>query len=217
MGALKKYDLAGKELGEVSVDDALLNIEVNGQLIKDYIVALRANARQWSASTKGRAQVAHSGQKPHPQKGTGRARQGYLGSPQYKGGGRVFGPKPKFDQHVSINKKERRAAIRSLLAEKIQANRVHVLEMPSIRKPKTKKVAEFMRACGLEGKRVLFLREKDAKENAYEVLLRSMANIPFLEAGLLSHVNGYDLAVSHDLVIMEPALEELMLLLGGNV
>lgn len=113
MAELKKYNLAGEALGQVAINDELLESNANSQMIKDYIVALRENARQWSANTQTRAEVNHSGKKPHPQKGTGKARQGYLGSPQYKGGGRVHTPRPKFDQHVRINRKEkeRRSAI----------------------------------------------------------------------------------------------------------
>src|SRR5208282_3594426 len=107
-------------------------------MIKDYTVAIRNNARQWSASTKGRKEINRTGKKPHPQKGQGRSRQGCLAAPQYKGGGIVFGPKPKFDQHVRINKKERRAAIRFFLAEKIKANQVHVLKNETMKKPQTK-------------------------------------------------------------------------------
>src|ERR1700733_2105998 len=107
-------------------------------MIKDYIIALRANARQWSANTKTRAEVSHTTKKPHPQKGGGRARQGSLVAPQYKGGGRVHAHPPKFDQHVRINKKERRAAIRFLLAEKLRADRLHVLEDFQLDAPKTK-------------------------------------------------------------------------------
>lgn len=90
MATLKKYTLQGREAGNVNLDDALLDTNANSQMIKDYIVALRANARQWSASTQTRAEVNHSGKKPHAQKGTGMARQGYLGAPHYRGGGRVF-------------------------------------------------------------------------------------------------------------------------------
>ena len=87
MATLKKYDLAGKESGEVSISDDLLTLQANPQMIKDYIVALRANRRQWSASTQTRAEVNHSKKKPFAQKGTGNARQGFLGSPQFRGGG----------------------------------------------------------------------------------------------------------------------------------
>jgi large subunit ribosomal protein L4 len=90
VATLKKFDLKGKEIGQVNIADELANAEANGQMVKDYIIALRANARQWSANTKGRSEVNHTTKKPHPQKGGGRSRQGSLAAPQYKGGGRVF-------------------------------------------------------------------------------------------------------------------------------
>ena len=92
--------------------------------------------------------MSHSTKKPHPQKGTGRARQGSLAATQYKGGGRPMGPKPKFDQHVKINKKEKRAAIRALLAEKIREGKVAVLENFEMESPKTKSLSEFLGKVG---------------------------------------------------------------------
>lgn len=99
MATLKKYDISGKEIGEVSIEDNVLEYKGNPQMIKDYLVAVRNNARQWSANTKGRKEVNRTGKKPHQQKGLGRARQGCFAAPQYRGGGIVFGPKPKFDVH----------------------------------------------------------------------------------------------------------------------
>lgn len=211
MATLKKYDLAGKEIGELEVADKLLKVEANTQMIKDYLVALRANARQWSASTKSRAEVNHSGQKPHPQKGTGRARQGYLGSPQYKGGGRVGGPRPKFDQHVRINKKERRAAIRHLLAEKIQNNQLLILSPDGLNKPQTKKVVGFLEKCKLDGKRILFL----GSVGGNEVFIQSMRNIPKTEFRLMPNASGYDIAAVQNIVVFEPAAEQLLKILEG--
>src|SRR5262245_37170150 len=160
-------------------------------MIKDYIIALRANARQWSANTKGRSEVKHTTKKPHPQKGGGRARQGSLVSPQYRGGGRVFGPKPKFDQHVKINKKERQAAIRFLLAEKVKANKLHVVENFTMEEPKTKNVVAFLNKANLSG-RILFLGESSRIEfqtedktqrieissDKHQPFVKSMRNIP---------------------------------------
>src|ERR1700722_8563129 len=137
MKQLKKYSLEGKHLGDVKIDKSLTEAEANTQMVKDYIVAIRANARQWSANTKGRSEVNHSTKKPHPQKGGGRARQGMLSAPQYKGGGRVFGPKPKFDQHVRLNKKERKAAIRFLISEKIKEHHLLILESTHVKEPRT--------------------------------------------------------------------------------
>jgi large subunit ribosomal protein L4 len=218
---LKKYDLTGKEIGQVSVEEEILTTTANSQMIKDYLVALRANARQWSANTKTRAEVCHSGKKPHPQKGTGRARQGYLGAPQYKGGGRVHAPRPKTDQHVRINKKERRAAIRHLLIEKILENRVHVLAFEPFKEAKTKRMAEFVKSRQLDGSRVLFLGEGFLEKNAtpsqkYELFIKSLRNIPELKFRQMPSVNGYDVIVNHDLVIMDAAVDQLKMLLGGR-
>jgi large subunit ribosomal protein L4 len=225
VATLKKYDLSGKVLGEVAIAEELLNEPVNSQMIKDYIVALRANKRQWSANTKGRSEVNHSTKKPHPQKGTGRARQGTLAAPQYKGGGRVFGPKPKFDQHVRINKKERRQAIKFLIAEKIKEGKVHVLKNEGLESPKTKVVSNFMDTLGLNQRRVLFLGEpyeqiEDfdkmlSQMEGYDVFIKSMRNIPLTRFMLAPNVSGYDVAVNHEIVIMEEALESLTLILGA--
>jgi large subunit ribosomal protein L4 len=210
MATLKKYDLAGKEIGEVKVEDKLLEVQAHTQSIKDYLVAIRNNARQWNAHTKTRAEVNHSGQKPHPQKGTGRARQGYLGSPQYKGGGRVGGPRHKVDQHVSINRKEKRAAIRFLLAEKIQNNQIVVLQQAEMKEPKTKKVAQFLQSCGLSKKRILVLGDKTD-----EMFFKSMRNIPKTEFLLMANASGYDLVASQNLIVLEPAVEQLLKILEG--
>lgn len=225
MAVLKKYNLAGKAVGEISLDDELLKTPSNGQMIKDYLVAIRANARQWSASTQGRAEVNHSGKKPHPQKGTGRARQGYLGAPQYRGGGRVHAPKPKFDQHVRINRKERRAAIAQLIAEKVGANRVHVLQFEALDAPKTKRLADFIAALTLAGKRVLFLGEgcvdADPKGDAvsprekFENLKKSLRNIPRAGFQLMPNVSGYDIVVNSDIVVLDGAIDQFKVLLGG--
>ena len=155
---LKKFNLQGKQVGTASIDERFATAEANSQMIKDYIVAIRENLRQWSANTKGRSEVNHSTKKPHAQKGGGRSRQGMLSAPQYKGGGRVFGPKPKFDQHVRINRKERQAAIRALLAEKIQENRMIVLESSEMAAPKTKQIAELLTSKRPRGQGALFRR-----------------------------------------------------------
>ncbi|MFS8564036.1 MAG: 50S ribosomal protein L4 [Rhabdochlamydiaceae bacterium] len=212
MATLKKYDLSGKEIGEVIVEDTLLTKEANSQMIKDYLIAIRANARQWSAHTKSRSEVSHSGQKPHPQKGTGRARQGYLGAPQYKGGGRVGTPRAKFDQHVSINQKEKRAAVRYLLSEKIQGNQLFVLKSSGLKKPATRKVVDFLAGQQIAGKRVLFLGLTSKDD---ENFIRSMRNIPKAEFMLVANTSGYDVAVTSTIVVLEPAVEKFLEILGG--
>lgn len=222
MVTLKKYNFEGKQIGQVHVEDELANAEANGQMVKDYIVALRENARQWSANTKTRAEVNHTTKKPHPQKGGGRSRQGRLSAPQYKGGGRVFGPKPKFDQHVRINKKERKAAIRFLIGEKIRNNKVHVIETTEMEAPATKVVAGFINACGLT-RRILFLGEGNYVEFSdgedtrvvsaqcakHDNFMLSTRNIPKTEFSLAKNISGYDVMVAHEIVLTESALNEL--------
>lgn len=217
MATLKKYDLLGKEVGSVQIDDALLQGSAHPQSIKDYIVALRNNARQWSASTKVRKEINRTGRKPHPQKGQGRSRQGDLAAPQYKGGGIVFGPRPKFDIHTRINKKERRAAIRSLIVEKIKAGNVHVLEKAEMKAPKTKKMADFFGAIELGTKRVLVLAESSKEEmgSPHGNLVKSLRNIPKKEYALVPQTNGYELARCHTLVVLDSALDEFLSILGA--
>jgi len=224
VATLKKYNIKGQETGQVTVDERLANAAANGQMIKDYIVALRANARQWSANTKTRSEVNHSTKKPHPQKGGGRARQGMLSAPQYKGGGRVFGPRPKFDQHVRINKKERKAAIRCLLAEKIAENRLHVITETHFKEPKTKVMADFLSAAGLSGNRVMFLGEAHyaevktegetkrvtIRQDKHDNFIKSVRNIPRVSFSLATNISGYDVLVAKDIVVTESALNELV-------
>jgi large subunit ribosomal protein L4 len=215
MATIKEYDLTGKETGEIAIDDALLAVEINSQMVKDYIVALRANQRQWSANTKTRAEVCHSGQKPHPQKGTGRARQGYLGAPQYKGGGRVGGPRAKVDQHVRINRREKRLAIRSLLADKVLENGVIALKASSLKEPKTKKIAGFLakvsKSMTKKGRSVLFLGSEPD-----HTLVKSMRNIPGASFILLPNASGYDIAKAGAIVVLGPAKEQFQQIFHGE-
>jgi len=213
---LKKYDLSGKAKGDVDIDDSLVKSSGNTQMIKDYLVAIRTNGRQWSACTQTRAEVNHSKQKPHPQKGTGNARQGFLGSPQYKGGGRVFTPRPKFDQHVRINKRERRSAIRTLLSEKIANERAFVLEAAALDKPQTKTLMNFIKSLQLKGSRVLVLYDSAGSVEMQANYSKSLRNIPKVEFGLFRDVNGYDLALSHDIVFFDGAVDELKAALKGE-
>lgn len=214
VATLKKYDLTGKDLGEVSVDDTLLSTQANAQMVKDYLVAIRANKRQWSASTQTRAEVSHSKKKPFAQKGTGNARQGFLGSPQFRGGGRVHAPRPKFDQHTRINKKERRKAIQGMLSAAITDSQARILDYKALETPKTKTLSQFLKALNLDGKRVLFLAESG--ESDHTTLAKSLSNLPKVQFIRLCNVNGYDLALCQEIVILDSALDGLKEALGGQ-
>ncbi len=217
MTIIKKYNIAGSVVGELSIDERLVQTTANSQMIKDYIVAIRKNARQWSANTQTRPEVSHSGQKPHPQKGTGKARQGYLGAPQYKGGGRVHSPRPKFDQHVKINKKEKRACNRNIVAEKIVSGNFHILKLDSFSEPKTKIVSDFIKNLNIENKSVLFLYEGvlDSSSQKYDAFRLSTRNLQKVHVSQFPMINAYDLMVAKHVVLIESAVDELMVLLGG--
>lgn len=231
MTNLKKYNLFGDQIGEMAIDPEFLTVECNLQMLKDYIVAINANKRQWSACTKTRSEVKHTTRKPHKQKGTGGARQGSTVSPQYRGGGIVFGPKPKFDQHVKINKKERRLAIHYLLAQKILAGSLVILNEIEMDVPKTKVVSQFLQKINAP-KKTLFLA--DAVQQTYEdesdelneeaALLhfiggavpshqnfqKSIRNLVKSEYGLAVDVNGYNLMNAQMVIITEAGLQQLM-------
>ena len=207
MVALKKHDITGKEIGEHKLDSALVDTRAHDQSVKEYLVAMRKNARQWSANTKDKSEVKATGKKPHPQKGTGRARQGSLVSPQFRGGGVVFGPKPKFDQHVRINRKERRRVILALISEKIEAGNVRVLSTSDLKEPKTKEVAGFFKSVELTGQRVLVLGT-GTKQTPN--IAKSLRNIPRVQYRMVDNINGYDAILHPHIVVLEHAMDEFV-------
>ena len=224
MATLIKYNLQGEKVGNLDVSQEWLDESCNAQVVKEYIVALHNNQRQWSANTKRRFEVNHSTQKPHPQKGTGRARQGSLASTQFRGGGRPKGPKPKFDQHIRINKEERRAAIRQLIAEKIKNDKVCVVDSFILDAPKTKQVGHFLKKVNLN-RSVLFLGDElqetiedktgkkmrvSKKSDRNKNFQMSVRNIPFAKWNLAMNVSGLDVAKSHNLIFTEKAWEQVV-------
>jgi len=202
---LKKYDISGKEIGDITIDDNILEYKANPQMIKDYLVALRNNKRQWSANTKGRKEINRTGAKPHRQKGLGRARQGCFAAPQYRGGGIVFGPKPKFDIHTRINKKEKRAVIKSLIIEKIIQNNVIILQLDDDKIEKTKQIAKFLDALEMQKKRILII----AKPKTFNRFKRCVKNIPKKDLTDANTINGYNLALCQNIILMETAVDDM--------
>lgn len=212
MVTLSKWSFSGEEIGKVEIcDEFLSDDDFSPQYIKDYLVALRNNKRQWSANTKGRSEVSHSTKKPFKQKGTGNARQGCLAAAQFRGGGIVFGPKPKFNQHVRINRKERRAAIRALLSQKIKSEQIVVVE-DQVFAPKqfikTKDSLAFLRKCPITLRRILFVDHLSHKDSN-DYFRRSIQNLEAFQGFVYDvNLNGYDLASAHGIVISETALLE---------
>ena len=216
MAKLKIHDTEGREIGDFEVDDHLLSPSPNAQVVKDYLVAIRHNSRQFSANTKGRAELRHSNAKPRPQKGTGRSRQGTIKAPQYRGGGTVFGPKPKFCHRMRINRKQRRFAIRFLLAEKVMQGELSLLKLQEMDEPKTRRAVRFLEKVGTIGKRVLFLSEKEKKRDFNRRnLYLSMRNVPKTSFMPIESVSGYDVIKAENLVVVGSAVDQLMHLLKG--
>ncbi len=208
MVTLNKYNIEGKQCGEVAIADEKVAVECHSQLIKDYLVALLENRRQWSASTKGRSEVKHTTKKPHPQKKTGRARHGDLVAPQFRGGGIAHGPKPKFDQHVRINRKEKKKAVQYLVAQKMKNDSCLVLDSMKLPEAKTKVISQFLTKIGAE-KRVLFLLDAAADCESFELFARSARNLKFATVCQAENVNGYDLAKASHVICTEEALQKL--------
>ncbi len=213
----KQYDLDGKELDGIELVILSEDGRAHPQSTKDYIRALRENARQWSANTKDRSQANHSGAKPHAQKGTGKARQGFLGAPQYKGGGRVHTPKPKFDQHIRINRKEKRTVIATLLSEKIENDRVIFLKdeiSSKCKVPKTSLMAKFLKNIGMTKSCLFLLNKRDGQE--VKNFQKSLSNIPKISCQYIENLNGYTVLAHQHIVVIDTAFENLKELVRGN-
>jgi len=202
MPSVKVLNQAGKEVGEIALNDAVFGIEPSVPAMHLCVVAYLANRRQGTQSTKTRAEVSGGGRKPWRQKGTGRARQGSTRSPQWTHGGIAHGPKPR-DYGKDVNRKVRRLAIRSALSSKVASDDLIVLEALTLEEIKTKemvKVIEDVKA----GKKVLFvLAEND------DIVYRSARNIPGVKVGPVIGVNVYDILNADTLVVVKAAVEKL--------
>ena len=160
MPVLNIYKLDGSQAGTVEVNNEIFGIEPNKHVMHEVLVAELAEARQGSASTKTRAEVRGGGRKPFRQKGTGRARQGSTRAPHMVGGGVVHGPKPR-NYAKKVNKKVRRLALRSALAQKISEGNVIVLDDFALETPKTKTFVEFAKALNFNGAKQLYVTNDD--------------------------------------------------------
>lgn len=189
MTVLKKYDFQAKEIGSDEIEDTFLDVKVSDETIKRSIIAICKNKMQRSANTKDKSEVKATGKKPHAQKGLGRARQGSLVSPQFRGGGVVFGPKPG-KVLIKLNKKQKHLAIKAIIAKKIKDNKTIILE-EFLKEPKTKIAFNFFNTLGMIDKRVLVL---GSKEDNFLNTKRSISNLPKKHFKLWENINSFDLA-----------------------
>jgi large subunit ribosomal protein L4 len=170
------FNMEGKQVGEVQLSEAVFGIEPNGAVLHEAVKNYLANQRQGTQSALTKGEVSYSTKKPWRQKGTGRARAGYKGSPVWTHGGVAFAPKPR-DYRYSLNKKVKALAIRSALSIKAAAGSVIVVDALKMDSIKTKTFAEFLKAVGAEGKSMIITNGKQ------ENVVKSSRNIPGVETG----------------------------------
>ena len=198
MANVTLFDQTGKQAGEVVLNDAIFGIEPNQAVVFDVIISQRASLRQGTHAVKNRSAVSGGGRKPWRQKGTGRARQGSIRAPQWRGGGTVFGPTGTQNYKLKMNKQVHFLALASVLSDKVASNNLVVVTDEKFAEPKTKKFAEALAALKA-GKKVLF-----AIEEYDDNLVRAASNIPGLFLVSCDNISVYDV-LNADTVIMTKA------------
>ena len=201
MANVSVYNIDGKEVGSIELNDAVFGVEVNEHLVHLAVVSQLANKRQGTQSAKTRSEVSGGGRKPWRQKGTGHARQGSTRAPQWTGGGMVFAPKPR-DYSFKMNKKEKRIALLSALSSKVSENKIVVLDSFNLDEVKTKKFAEVMN--NIKVSNALFVIEGENKN-----VVLSGRNIPTVKVSATNEINTYDVLKYETLVVTKAAVEKL--------
>ena len=201
MANVAVYNMEGKEVGSLELNDAVFGVEVNEHLVHMAVVNQLANNRQGTQSAKTRSEVSGGGRKPWRQKGTGHARQGSTRAPQWTGGGIVFAPKPR-DYSFKMNKKEKKIALLSALTSKVADNKIVVLDAFNLDEVKTKKFAEVM--SNLKVSKALVVLEGENKN-----VVLSGRNIPTVKVSATNEINTYDVLKYDTLVVTKAAVEKL--------
>ena len=196
MAKVSVYNMEGKQVGDIELNDAVFGVEVNNHLVHMAVVNQLANNRQGTQSAKTRSEVSGGGRKPWKQKGTGHARQGSTRSPQWTGGGIVFAPKPR-DYSFKMNKKEKQLALKSALTSRVQENKFIVVDEIKLEEAKTKKFAEALNNLKVS-KALVVLNTNDAN------VVRSAKNIPTVKTALTNTINVYDI-LKYDTVVIDKA------------
>ena len=198
----KVYNMAGKQVGEIELPEAVFGVEPNEAAVHDAVKNHLANKRQGTQSALTRAEVSGGGRKPWRQKGTGRGRQGSTRAPQWTHGGIVFAPKPR-DYSYSLNKKAKRLALKSVLSAKASEQAVVVIDELKMETPKTKEFAAFLKAVGCDTKTLVVTAEMDQN------VLRSGRNIAGCEVTFANLLNAYDVLKANKLVVDQAALRKI--------
>ena len=204
MANVSVYNMEGKEVGTMELNDAVFGVEINDHLVHLAVVRQLANNRQGTQKAKTRSEVSGGGRKPWRQKGTGHARQGSTRAPQWTGGGVVFAPTPR-DYSLKMNKKERRAALKSVLTSRVQENKLIVLEDLKLDEVKTKAMQNVLNNLNVS-KAMVVLADNDQN------VVLSTRNIPDVITALPSTINVYDVLKYNTLILTKAsaaAIEEV--------
>ena len=202
MANVSVYNMEGKEVGSIDLNDAIFGVEVNEHLVHMAVVQQLANRRQGTQKAKTRSEVSGGGRKPWRQKGTGHARQGSTRAPQWTGGGVVFAPVPR-DYSFKMNQKEKRAALKSALTDKVQTGKLIVLDELKMDEFKTKKFAEVMNNLKATRKALVVVSDNDEK------VVKSASNLPEVKTALTNTINVYDVVNAHTLVLTKDAVAKI--------
>ena len=201
MANVSVYNMEGKEVGTIELNDAVFGVKVNEHLVHMAVVQQLANNRQGTQKAKTRSEVSGGGRKPWRQKGTGHARQGSTRSPQWTGGGVVFAPVPR-DYSFKLNKKEKRAALKSALTSRVEAGKLIVVDELKFDEIKTKKFQAVLDNLKVS-KALVVLAENDEK------VVMSARNIPAVKTALTNTINVYDILKGDTLVLTKDAVAKI--------
>ena len=200
MSTISVFDMAGKQVSETELNDAVFGITPNEAVMHAMVVNYLANQRQGTQSAKTRGEVRGGGKKPFRQKGTGRHRQGHSTDPSQVGGGIVFAPKPR-DYRYTLPKKLRRLAMKSALSSKVAENQIVVVDELKFEEPKTKEMLKFLQAVNADKKALIITAEKD------ENVVKSAANIPGVRTALATTMNVYEIVNHTSFIVTKEAVE----------
>ena len=202
MANVSVYNMEGKEVGKIDLNDAIFGVEVNEHLVHMAVLQQLADKRQGTQKAKTRSEVSGGGRKPWRQKGTGHARQGSIRAPQWKGGGVVFAPVPR-DYSFKMNKKEKRAALKSALTDKAQAGNIIVVDELKFDEIKTKRFAEVMNNLKATRKALVVLADNDKN------VVLSARNLAEANTTLTNTLNVYDIVNARTLVLTKDAVAKI--------
>ena len=196
MAKVSVLNMEGKQVDEIELNDAVFGVEVKENLVHQAVLSQLANNRQGTQKAKTRSEVSGGGRKPWRQKGTGHARQGSTRSPQWTGGGVVFAPTPR-DYSFKMNKKEKRAALKSVLTDRVNENKFIVVDDIKFEAPKTKDFVKMMNNLNVS-KALVVLKDNDVNT------VMSAKNIPTVKTALTNTINVYDI-LKYDVVVIDKA------------